>query len=149
VQAKETEDKYFEEGFNALHGTGKSSQKKRRFNHFESQFDKHGETVLIWSLKEFSRNKDFSESTFAKYHDAERRKRVRMRREGGEGNSGGGGGGDSYAVPTLSRKALWEQSKRRFEDWLQAKVRERQRQGQDDGAWLVSFTTKAQAAKKR
>jgi hypothetical protein len=146
VQAKETEDKYFEEGFNSLHGTGKSSQKKRRFNHFESQFDKHGETVLIWSLKEFSRNKDFSESTFAKFHDAERRKRVQMRREGGDCLNSGGS--DSYAVPTLSRKTLWEQSKRRFEDWLQAKVQERQGKSQDDGAWLGSFS-KAQAAKRR
>lgn len=145
LQAKEAEDRYFEEGFTALHGTTSNShRKKTKFYHYESQFSKHGETIVIWCLKDFVRNREFSEATFKLYHDAERRKRNRLRREGGDsllvGNDSAEAN-DSYSLASGSQlAAAQEQGRQRFEAWV-ATESERRQQGQEvvDCTWLNKF----------
>lgn len=53
---KETEERLFQEGFKELHKKT-SNRKKTNFYHYEELFQNFGDTVLIWSLQDFCRNK--------------------------------------------------------------------------------------------
>ena len=146
--AKETEDRNFEEGFNALHGTSTHrSRNKSRFYHYESQFADYNETVLIFCFKDFARHREYNEQTFKLHHDLERRTRNRARREGdfdGGSAAAASEGYDAYALlPYSQRAAALEQGKQGLEAWL--KLKEQQRgQANDSGAWLAKFPKKQQ-----
>jgi hypothetical protein len=143
LQAKEAEDRYFEEGFNALHGSSTSKYRnKTRFYHYESQFDKHGETVVIWCLKDFVRHREYSEATLKLHHDAERRKRVRMRRDAALDSSFGGtdgGGGDTYSFEKGLGAVAAKKGKQMLDDWVEREFTKRG--GKDvSRAWLQNFS---------
>lgn len=53
---KETEERLFQEGFKELHKKT-SNRKKTNFYHYEELFQNFGDTVLIWSLHDFCKNK--------------------------------------------------------------------------------------------
>lgn len=148
VQAKEAEERYFEAGFNEHFGNVTASQRKKtRFYHYETQFDNNGETVLLWCLKDFARNKEFSEKTFAKHHEAVRRRRFRLRREGG-GQVEETVESSYLLVPFNQRKAALEQGRERFSAWHNAIAESGG--WQEKSPWLESFTkgVGAGAAKK-
>lgn len=67
------DDRYLEEGIKSL------SKQKTSFYHFEDKFMKSGQTVVIWCLRDFLRNKWWSGDTLAQQR-AQRERLHRKRR---------------------------------------------------------------------
>lgn len=72
------EDKYIEEGIKSL------SKQKTSFYHFEDRFMKSGQTVVVWCLRDFLRNKHWSGDVLAQQR-AQRSRSQRTSRFSGAG----------------------------------------------------------------